>query len=64
MRGRRAHRLGRELHDLAGSVLALQRREIHHRDREPDRRLLGLGLDRPLAQHGGALVHADPVDRC
>ena len=48
--------------DLARGVRALERRQVDHRHREADALLLGRGLDRPLAELGGALLDPDSID--
>ena len=63
-----AHRLGGEGAHLAGGVLALERGEVDHPDRQVDGVLLGGGLDRPGAELrcprlGADLVHTrEPVE--
>ena len=57
-----ADALRAQVADLAGRVLALERGEVDHRDREADPLGLRGRLDRALAQQGGALLDPDPVD--
>ena len=54
LRGERAH--------LALGVLALERGQVDHRDREVEGVGLGRRLDGPGAERGGALLGADLVD--
>ena len=54
--------LGAQGLDLARGVGALERREVDHPDRQVDGPRLGVGLDRPGGERGGALVGADLVD--
>ena len=56
------HRLGGERADLAGGVLALERGQVDHPDRQVDRVRLGRGLDRAGAEGGRAGLGADLVD--
>ena len=49
--------------DLPGRVLALERGQIHHPDREIERLQLGLALDRALREGRGALLERDGVHR-
>ena len=68
---RRARRVGRvgpdrlraERRDLAGRVLALERRQVAAADRERERPELRLPLDAALGELRGALLDADLVDR-
>src|SRR5439155_17842892 len=57
------HSLGAQRPDLARRVATLERREIHHPDREVERPELGGLLDRPFAQRLDTLLDADLVDR-
>src|SRR5262249_46378166 len=43
-------------------VGALERRQVEHRDRQPDALLLGGGLDRALAELRRALLHSNAVN--
>ena len=54
LRGKRGH--------LAGSVLALERRQVHHPDGELEGEDLRLLLDRALRKRCGALLECDRVD--
>ena len=60
--GRGADGLRAQVAHLAGRVGALQRGEVDHRHGKADALLLGGRLDGALAEHGGALLDADPVD--
>ena len=57
------HRLRAERGHLAWRVLPLERRQIHHPDRELECLHLRLALDRPLRERRGALLERDRVDR-
>ena len=59
----RVHRLRAQRPDLARRVLPLERREIHHPDREVERPQLRRLLDRPLLERVDPLLDADLVDR-
>ena len=57
-----ADRLRAQRRDLAGRVGALERRQVHHPDRELERLQLRLLLDRALRQRRRALFERDRVD--
>ena len=59
----RPHRLGTERRHLAGRVGALERRQVHHPDREIERRELRTLLDRALGELAGPGLERDRVDR-
>ena len=59
----RAHRLDAQRADLARRVLSLERRQIHHPDREVERPHLRGLLDRPALERVDPLLDADLVDR-
>ena len=61
--GLRAHRLGGELPDLPRSVPPLQRGEVAHADRKPQRPDLGRLLDRASLQHRHALFDPNAINR-
>ncbi len=56
------HRLLAQLPHLAGRVLALERRQVDHRQHHPERLDLGCFLDRATLEPGDTLVDADFVD--
>ena len=56
------HRLRAERRHLAGRVRPLERRQIHHPDRELERRELRPLLDRPLRELAGPRLERDRVD--
>ena len=59
----RPHRLDAHRPDLARRVLPLERRQIHHRDREVERPHLRRLLDRAALERIDPLLDADLVDR-
>ena len=56
------HGLRAESGDLTGRVRALERRQVHHPDREIECRELGAALDRALRELAGAGLERDRVD--
>ena len=59
----RRERLAAHLPDLAGRVLPLERRQVHHPDRELEPGDLRRLLQRPLAERRRPLLDRDLVDR-
>src|SRR4029450_10227194 len=55
-------RLGGKGSDLPRRVLTLERRQVHHPDRELEREDLRVPLDRTPRQRRGALFQRDSVD--